>query len=229
MKLLIDSADVRAIEKIAGIFPVDGVTTNPSILAKEKEGAVDALLRIREILGDRDLHVQALGSTAEEMIEDAEAILKLLGRGTIIKIPAVPEGYRAMRMLSKAGVRVTGTAVYTPMQGLLSAKAGASFVAPYVNRIETLGGDGAEVSESIQQMFEAYGAPCMVMAASFKSVRQVQELARLGIGAATLSPEVWGQLFANASVDEAVRRFEDDFAGAFGVSGMKELLKGRTE
>lgn len=140
MKLIIDDAHIDQIKKIYEFYPVDGVTTNPSILAKSGRKPYEVLREIREFIGsEAELHVQAVAKTAEGMIEDAHRIIAELGTNTYVKIPAVPEGFKAMKELNKEGILITATAIYTPLQGFLAGKCGASYAAPYINRIDNMG------------------------------------------------------------------------------------------
>ena len=140
MKLLIDDADVSKIKALYSYYPVDGVTTNPTILAKSGKKPYEVLKEIREFIGENaDLHVQVVSRTAEEMVQEAQVIREKLGANTFIKVPVVKEGVKAIKILSAQGVKITATAIYTPMQAYLAAKAGADFAAPYVNRIDNLG------------------------------------------------------------------------------------------
>ncbi len=143
MKLFIDDADVREIRRLMELYPIDGVTTNPAILAKAGRHPKEVLLEIRALIGEnRQLFAQVIPQDAEGMAEDGRAIADLLGKNTVVKIPSVPEGFRAIRILNGEGVLTCGTVVYTPLQALLAAKAGADYVAPYVNRIDNMGYDG---------------------------------------------------------------------------------------
>lgn len=212
MKLFIDHADIQKIRQLYEYYPLDGVTTNPSILAAAGEEPYALLCRIRELIGkDSELHVQVISREAEQMVEEGLRITQLLGENTYVKVPAVKEGLKAIPLLRQAGCHVTATAIYTPMQAFLAAKAGAEYAAPYVNRIDDLGGDGVETVRTIQDMFTANGLQTRILAASFKNTRQVQALCDCGIGAATLSPDVMEKLLKNASVDAAVEKFRADF------------------
>ena len=140
MELLIDDANVTAIERIYEYYPVDGVTTNPSILANSGCPPFVVLKEIRSIIGtEAQLHVQAVASDSAGMIEDAHRIMKELPGNTFVKIPAIPEGFKAMKQLTKEGIRTTATAIYTPLQGFLAAKSGAAYAGPYINRIDNMG------------------------------------------------------------------------------------------
>lgn len=212
MKLLIDDAHIERIKEIYEYYPIDGVTTNPTILAKGGRPPYEALKEIREFIGaEADLHVQAVALTTEGMIEDAHRIRKELGRNTLVKIPSIPAGFKAMQILKAEGARVTATAVYTPMQAYLAAKSGADYVAPYINRIDNMGYDGIQVAKEIQDIFRNNGYETQILAASFKNSRQVLELCGYGIGAATVAPDVIKAFVKNAAIDAAVAAFAEDF------------------
>lgn len=217
MKLLIDDADLQAIRRVCDLYPCDGVTTNPSILAKTGRPPREVLEEIRAFLGpEADLHVQVLSRDAEGMVREGRRIAQVLGKNTYIKVPAVPQGLKAMRALSGQGFRVTATAVYTPQQAFLAGKAGADFAAPYVNRIDNLGGDGVETACRIQELYRKNGMKTQVLAASFKNTRQVLALAEYGAAAATASPDVIEGLLRDPAVSAAVDAFASDFEGLCG-------------
>lgn len=212
MKLLIDDAHIDEIKRIYDLYPVDGVTTNPSLLSKTGRNPKEVLTEIRNFIGkDALLFVQAVPLKAEDMVKDAEAIVSLLGKNTVVKIPSVPEGFKAIGLLKKKGITTCGTVVYTPMQAYLAAKSGASYVAPYVNRIDNMGYDGVKVVQEIQNVLTTNDMDCEVLAASFKNSQQVVELAAYGVGAATAAPSVIDGFVKNAAIDGAVGDFIRDF------------------
>lgn len=217
MKLLIDNADINQIRRLYDLYPIDGVSCNPTILAKIGRNPYEVLTEIRSFIGpDADLHVQVVSRTAETMLAEGRKIAGVLGRSTLVKIPAVPEGIKAIKLLSGEGYRVTATAVYTPQQAFLAGKAGAEFAAPYVNRIDNLGGDGVEVTKRIHDIFKKNGMKTELLAASFKNTQQFLELAEYGIGAATAAPDVIDALLKNSVVTSAVDVFIADFEGLCG-------------
>lgn len=217
MKLLIDDANIAKIKKLYDLFPIDGVTTNPSILAKSGRQPYDVLKEIREFIGDDELHAQVLSRKAEDMVEEAYKMAEILGKNTFIKVPSIPEGFKAMKILSSKGFKITATAIYTPMQAYLAAKSGADYAAPYVNRIDNLGANGIETTKLIQNIFENNGFKTQILAASFKNSNQVQELCAYGVGAATVAPDVIENLVKNACVTAAVEDFITDFEGLCGA------------
>lgn len=217
MKLFIDNANVNEIRRLIDLYPIDGVTTNPSILAKAGSDPVEVLKEIRAIIGpDKTMFVQALPLTAEGMVKDARAIAGLLGENTIVKLPSVPEGFKAMQILKKEGIPTCGTVVYTPMQAYLAAKSGASYVAPYVNRIDNMGYDGVQITQQIQDILTLHGYDTQVLAASFKNSQQVLALCAYGIEAATCDPAVIDGLVKNLAIDGAIDDFIRDFATVAG-------------
>ncbi len=212
MKLLIDSADVEKIRKISEYFMIDGVTTNPTILSRAGREPYEVIGEIRDIIGpEKELHVQVISERAEDMVSEAEHIAGKVGGNLLIKIPAIPEGFKAMKLLNGSGIRVTATAVFDTAQALFAAKCNAAYVAPYINRMDEMGCDGVEVAEDIQDMFDNNGYGTMILAASFKNSRQVMDLAVYGIGAATLAPEMFRQLASNDTAFKAVDTFTEDF------------------
>lgn len=217
MKFIIDDANVEAIKNLYEYFPVEGVTTNPSILAKSRRSPYEVLKEIREFIGkDADLHVQVVSKNAADMVTEAVEIQERLRENTFIKVPTTREGLKAMKLLSAKDVKITATAIYTPMQAFLAAKAGAAYAAPYVNRIDNLGADGIETVKKIHDIFQNNGLKTEVLAASFKNSQQVLDLCAYGIGAATIAPDVIEGLIRNDAVISAVDVFTKDFEGLCG-------------
>ena len=217
MKLCIDHADTEEIRRICGMYPIDGVSTNPSILAAGGRAPYDVLNEIRGIIGaDGELFVQTLSRDAEGVVAEARRILAETGNTTLIKVPCTPEGFRAMKLLRGEGIRFIGTAVYTVMQGFLAAKCGAEYVAPYVNRIDNMGYDGVQVSKDIHDAINRNGLDSGLLAASFRNSQQVLELIKYGVKAVTVSPDVIDGFVKNAEIESAVNRFVRDFEGLCG-------------
>ena len=217
MKLLIDNANIEKIKKIYKYYPIDGVTTNPSILAREERNPYEVLKEIRNFIGeDAELHVQVISKTADEMIKEGYKIAEELGKNTYIKIPTIPEGLKAIKVLSSEGYKITATAIYTHMQGFLAAKAGADYAAPYINRIDNLGMNGIEVTKKMHDIFKNNELKTKVLAASFKNSLQVLELCEYGVGASTVAPEIIDGFIKNANVSSAIDAFVDDFKKIFG-------------
>ena len=213
MKLLIDDANIDRIRQCYEYYPIDGVTTNPTILSKIGGNPLDILREIRDFIGDdADLHVQAVSSNAEQIVNEARHIVDVLGINTYVKIPAIPEGFKAMKMLlEESEISFTATAIYTPMQAFISAKCGASYVAPYINRIDNMGFNGLTVAKEIQDILKINVSEAEVIAASFKNSQQVLELCQYGIAAATVAPDILENFVKNAAINDAVNKFVADF------------------
>ena len=217
MIYILDTADLAAIKHCNEFYPLSGVTTNPSIIAKEKGDFWQILKEIRGVIGnDKMLHVQTVQTTAKKMVEEAKLIKEKIGGDIYIKIPIGEEGLKAVPMIKNLGIGVTMTAIFTPAQALMAAKAGADFVAPYVNRLDNILGDGTNVVAEIVQQFEIYGLDCKVLAASFKNAEQVHRCALCGCHSVTVSADVLNSLITHPMTDAAVEGFERDWKGVYG-------------
>lgn len=217
MIYILDTADLAAIKHCNEFYPLSGVTTNPSIIAKEKGDFWQILKEIRGVIGnDKMLHVQTVQTTAKKMVEEARLIKEKIGGDIYIKIPIGEEGLKAVPMIKNLGIGVTMTAIFTPAQALMAAKAGADFVAPYVNRLDNILGDGTNVVAEIVQQFEIYGLDCKVLAASFKNAEQVHRCALCGCHSVTVSADVLKSLITHPMTDAAVEGFERDWKGVYG-------------
>ncbi len=212
MKLIIDDANIENIRKIYEYYPVSGVTTNPSILAKAGGNPLEHLKNIRQVIGEDELHVQVLEDRAEEIIKEAEFLNEKLGANTYVKVPVNPEGLKAIKYLSKEGFKITATAIYSINQAYLAAEAGANYLAPYINRIDNLGYDGINIAKSIQKILNENKYETQILAASFKNSNQLIRLAEIGIGASTCSSDVIFKLIDDKNIDGAINDFKEDFS-----------------
>jgi fructose-6-phosphate aldolase 2 len=219
---MLDTANVKEIERLYDLYPIDGVTTNPSIIAAEQKPLRAQLLEIRSVIGeDAMLHVQPISNKAEDIVAEALEYRDLVKGNFYAKVPVTPQGIKAMQMLKNIGIRVTATAIFTQQQALIAAKAGADFVAPYVNRLDNISSDGIGVVADIMKFINAYGYPTKVLAASFKNVEQVHRVSLLGSHSATIAPELFEALLYHPLTERAVWDFYHD-----GVPYYDELLIG---
>ena len=221
MKLYIDDARLDVIEKVMDYYPVDGVTTNPSVLKKAGVPPVERLREIRAFIGqDKMLMSQVVSTTAEGMVAEAHVLKEIIADEAeehyFVKLPAVPEGIKAIKQLAAEGMRCNATGIYSVTQGLVAMEAGAKAIAPYVNRIDNLGGSGLGVTEELRQIADANGYVVSSVPGSIKSVKQVIECAKMGIAGVAIAAPVFDALFANATVDEAIKAFNSDFADLVG-------------
>ncbi len=226
MMYIIDSADTEKIKRCVEFFPVAGVTTNPTIISKEKADFVQLVKTIRDIIGpERMFHIQTTADTAEDMIREAKALKELVGGNFYIKIPISAQGLKAMMQLKKMGINVTATAIFTQQQAMLAAMAGADFVAPYVNRLDNIVSDGVHVVEEIVKMFRAQNVNCKVLAASFKTVEQIHKIAVVGGDAVTINPELFDLLTYHPMTQYAIDDFNVDWESVYGKKSILDLLK----
>ena len=216
MLYMLDSANVDEIRRICDIFPIAGVTTNPTIITKEKKDFFPLLKEIRSVIGDKMLHVQVLGTTTEDMIKDAETIRNNVEGPLFVKIPVSDAGYKAMQILKKDGFGITATAIYTPQQALIAANCGADFTAPYVNRIDNISGMGVNVVSMISDLFSLHGLSTKVLAASFKNVQQVHEVALAGTHSVTVGADIMLKLARHPLTDMSVEQFTKDWTAQYG-------------
>jgi fructose-6-phosphate aldolase 2 len=217
MIYILDTADLAAIKHCNEFYPLSGVTTNPSIIAKANTDFWPLVEEIRNIIGpDKMLHVQTSQSDADGIVKEAKLLKERLGGEFYIKIPIGEEGLKATMMLKKLGIGVTMTAIFTPAQALMAAMAGASFVAPYVNRLDNILGNGCEVVGEIVAQLENFGSDCKVLAASFKNAEQVHKCASYGCHSVTVSADVLKMLIAHPMTDAAISGFDKDWQGVYG-------------
>ena len=225
MKILLDTANLDEIKFFNTYYPIVGVTTNPTILAKEGGNVLSLLANIRGIIGDeKELHVQVTETEYEKILEEARALVKFLGKNTFIKIPATEVGLRACATLAKEGYGITVTALLTAAQAMLASNAGAAYVAPYVSRLENICDDGVGSVSDIATIFRYAGTTTKILAASFKTAKEVVDVAVVGCHTATISPSVMRRLTAHTTTDTSIAGFEKDWQGAFGNTTLLNLL-----
>ena len=214
-KILIDSADIKKAREIERYYTIAGITTNPTILSKIEGTLENKLKELKEFTyGKYEVHVQTTESEVEKIVEEAKKLRDYFGESFYIKIPVTKAGLEAMKLCSKENIRVTATAILTAMQALAAAKNGANYVAPYVNRMENVGQDAKEAILEISNLLIDY--PTEILAASFKNVKQVQDILRCGAEAVTIAPEIIEASIWHPYTDKSVFDFEKDWGNRFG-------------
>lgn len=218
MKLYLDDCRIEKIKELFDLYPVDGVTSNPSVLKKCGKPPVEVLTEVRKFIGkDKMLMAQVISTTAEDMIKEAHRIIEIIGdENYFVKIPAVPQGIKAIKALSKEGIQTNATGIYSVSQGLLAANAGAKAMAPYISRIENLGEDGLQVTRELQDILNVNGYDVQIVPGSIKTVRQVIECSKYGIAGVAISAEVWEAFMNNQTVNRAIEVFNEDFQSLVG-------------
>ena len=217
MIYLADTANTEELNKLFSYFPLEGVTTNPTILKTEGKPFSQVIPELMEIVGDKMLHIQMSQAKHKAIIEEAKFYKKKFGfrENIYIKIPVSEEGYKAIPLLKKEGFKVTATAIFTQQQALIAARAGADFVAPYVNRLDNISSHGIEVVGYIVDNFETYKLPCRVLAASFKTVDQIHRVSLVGCHSATISYEILERLRSHPMTDLSIETFNKDSEGIY--------------
>jgi len=209
MKFFIDTANVGEIRKGLEMGLVDGVTTNPTLLAREKRRPAET---IREILSlvPGPVSLEVLATEAKAMIEEARG-LAALGENAVVKIPMTEEGMKAVRVLSREKIRTNVTLVFQPLQALIAAKAGADYVSPFVGRLDDVASGGMEIVEQIITLYGNYGFETEVIVASIRNPLHVLSAAMMGADIATIPFGVLTQLMRHPLTDIGIERFLKDY------------------
>lgn len=214
MKLFIDTADLNEIKEIASWGILDGVTTNPTLLAKSGRSLQDVIDEIF-LLVDGPISLEVISEKADEMVKEAKQILtkipKNYHKNVAIKIPMTSEGLKAVKSLSKEGIKTNVTLIFSANQALLAAKAGASFVSPFIGRLDDNGQEGMRVIEEIMDIFCNYDIPTEVIVASIRHPIHVIESARLGADIATIPPDVLRKMMKHPLTDAGIKSFLKDW------------------
>ena len=226
MRILLDTANLEDIRYFNTYYPIEGVTTNPTILSKEGGDPIALLSEIRSIIGpDKELHIQVTETDFDRIIEEAEALVEKFGKSTYVKIPVTDVGLRVTKYLSDRGFGVTVTAVLTAAQGMLASNAGASYVAPYISRSENLCADGIGTVADISEIFKTSGSSTQILAASFKTAKEVLDVAVAGCHSATIGSSIMRMLISHTTTDTSIIGFERDWKNAFGDTTLLKLIK----
>lgn len=210
MKFFIDTADVAEIKKLNDIGFVDGVTTNPTLIAKSGRDFIEVVKEITSFIkGPVSAEVVALD--APTMIEEGKKLAKMAPNVTI-KLPLTPDGLKACKYFSDAKIKTNVTLCFSPNQALLAAKAGASFISPFVGRLDDIGHEGMLLIEQIRQIYDNYGFETEILVASARHPEHVRMAAQIGADVITVPPSVVWQLFKHPLTENGIKAFMDDWA-----------------
>jgi transaldolase len=214
MKLFIDTADLNEIKDIASWGILDGVTTNPTLLAKSGRSLQDVIDEIFELV-DGPISLEVLSEKAEDMVTEAKQIISKIPqkyrKNVAIKIPMTSEGLKAVKVHSKEGIKTNVTLIFSANQALLAAKAGATFVSPFIGRLDDNGQEGMRVIEEIMEIFCNYDIETEVIVASIRHPIHVIESARLGADIATVPPDVLRKMIKHPLTDAGIKSFLKDW------------------
>ena len=213
MKFFLDTANLDEIRKGAEWGIVEGVTTNPTSIAKEGNPIAEQIRRICEIL-DGDISAEVVSTEAGAMIREGRELARI-HKNVVVKCPLIREGIKATSALSKEGIRVNVTLCFTPAQAMLAAKAGAYIVSPFVGRLDDIGTPGLELIRTITQIYKNYGFQTQVLAASLRGPMHIIESALAGAHIGTMPFKVLDMLFNHPLTDKGLEQFLKDYAKAF--------------
>ncbi|MBU5592462.1 fructose-6-phosphate aldolase [Clostridium sp. MSJ-4] len=211
MKFFIDTANVEEIRKAAELGVIDGVTTNPSLIAKEGRDLKEVIEEICSIV-DGPISAEVISLQADKMIEEAKELIKL-HKNIVIKIPMCAEGLKAVSALSKKGIKTNVTLIFSAQQALLAAKAGATYVSPFLGRLDDIGNGGLPIIEDIVEIFDFYGIETEVIAASIRTPMHVLDCAKVGSHIATIPYKVITQMIGHPLTDAGIKKFLEDYEG----------------
>lgn len=225
MKILLDTANLSAIENTLRYFPIEGFTTNPSILAKESDDIKETIDGLKKLADGRlMIHAQVTAADTDGIVAQAVRLKEYIGDNFYAKIPMTLQGLRAVPLCKKQGINCTVTAIFTPMQALMAGKAGADYVAPYVDRLDNITSNGVDVVREIVELFNIHKLPTEVLAASFKNVQQVYNVASMGAQAATISPDLCMKTLFHPYTDKSLEDFEIDWKSKFRDKEITDFL-----
>ncbi len=213
MKIFLDTANLDELKKAAAWGIVDGVTTNPSLIAKEGIAIEEQIARICDII-DGDISAEVVATEAKLMIEEGLKLSKI-HKNVVVKLPLTRDGIQACSSLSKDGIRTNVTLCFSPAQALLAAKAGAYIISPFVGRLDDIAQLGMELIESICTIYGNYGYTTQVLAASLRSPLHVAQAAEIGADIGTLPFKTLDMMFNHPLTDKGLEIFLKDYAKAF--------------
>jgi transaldolase len=218
MKIFLDTANLDEIRQGVDMGVIDGVTTNPTLVAKENKPFREHILEICRIVKDGEISAEVVSTDTASILREAHE-LATWAPNIIVKIPTIPDGVRALSKLSKEGIRVNMTLCFSATQALLVAKAGAYFVSPFVGRLDDISEDGLVLVRDILEIYEAYNYKTQVLAASLRGPMHVLEAAKMGAHIGTMPYKVFEQLFHHPLTDKGLEGFLKDWEKARAVLG----------
>ena len=209
MKIFLDTASIESIKKFVDMGIVDGITTNPTLISREKGHPEDIMREIVKIVKG-PVNLEVVATNSEEMIEEGLR-LKKFGENVIVKIPMTADGLKAVRKLAQNKIKTNVTLIFSSNQALLAAKAGASYVSPFIGRLDDAGQEGMTVIKEIVQIFGNYGYSSEVLVASVRHPIHVIEAGKLGAHIVTLPPDILGKMLTHPLTDKGLDLFLSDW------------------
>ncbi len=212
MKIFLDTANLKAINTYNDMGLVDGITTNPTLLAKEDQNPAELMREIVKIVKG-PVSLEVIATETDEMLEEAHK-LKKFGQNVVVKIPMTANGMKAVRKLKEDGINTNVTLVFSSNQAILAAKAGASYVSPFIGRLDDIGNEGMILIKEIMQIFRNYQFKTEVLVASIRHPVHVIDAGMIGADIVTLPPEILGKMLAHPLTDKGLALFLSDWQKA---------------
>src|ERR671932_860983 len=209
MKIFLDTANIELIKKYNDMGLVDGITTNPTLLSKEKGNPAEIMLQIVKIIKG-PVSLEVVGTTMDEMVDEAHR-LKKYGHNVVVKIPMIPDGLKVVKKLKEEGIQTNVTLVFSANQAILAAKAGAAYVSPFIGRLDDAGQEGMTVIKDIVQIFNNYHFNTNVLVASIRHPLHIIEAGKIGAHVVTLPPEILGKMLSHPLTDKGLSAFISDW------------------
>lgn len=212
MKIFLDTANISEIKEACSMGMVDGITTNPTLMAKESGRKLEDIIHEICKIVDGPVSVEALSNQAEEMFQEGKKLYAISPKNVVIKIPMCEEGLKAIGLLSKANIPTNCTLIFSVNQGILAIKAGASYVSPFVGRLDDIGEDGMQVVEGLLTFIENYGFDTEIIAASIRHPLHVTQVALSGAHIATIPFNILKKMVHHPMTDKGIDAFNQDWA-----------------
>ena len=209
MKFFIDTANIEEIREINSWGVLDGVTTNPSLIAKNGGVFEDVIEEITEIV-DGDISAEVISTDLDGILKEARELTKI-SKNIVVKIPMIEEGLKAVSILSKEGIRTNVTLIFSLSQALLAANAGATYVSPFIGRLDDIGMSGIQLVEDISKVFKNYNYDTQIIAASIRHINHVELVAKSGADVGTIPYKVFKEMVKHNLTDIGLKKFLDDF------------------
>ncbi|MEW6603941.1 MAG: fructose-6-phosphate aldolase [Thermoproteota archaeon] len=209
MKIFLDTANIDSIKKYNDMGLVDGITTNPTLLSKEKGNPAEIMRQIVKIVKG-PVSLEVVGTTMDEMMEEAHR-LKKYGQNVVVKIPMIPDGLKAVKKLKEEGIQTNVTLIFSANQAILAAKAGAAYVSPFIGRLDDAGQEGMTVIGEIVEIFNKYKFDTNVLVASVRHPLHVIAAGKIGAHVVTLPPDILGKMLTHPLTDKGLSTFLSDW------------------
>ncbi len=213
MKIFIDTANVKEIKEAASLGLIDGVTTNPTLMAKEGREMKQVLKEICDLVSG-PVNAEVISTQTEEMVKEAHELVKI-AKNIVIKLPLIKDGLKAVRILTAEGIKTNVTLCFSAAQALLTAKAGATYISPFIGRLDDISQEGMDLISDIKKIYANYGFKTQIIVASVRNPMHVVNAALLGADIATIPYPVIEQLIKHPLTEIGLNRFLDDYKKAF--------------